>query len=86
MKRNRLRALRFTPGTKIHGIQGNAEDVRGDKTKLSRAESDHAHHGAIHRSENPTLPATLSQQKSRNHRKNAGQIVKPEPHRSTSMI
>src|SRR5271155_3539904 len=74
--------LWFAPRAKIHRVERNAEHICGDEAELRRAESDHAHDGAIDSRQNPALPATLAQQDGRYNCKNAGYVIKPEQHRS----
>src|SRR6266446_9487210 len=70
--------LSFPPGAMIYRIEGNAEHVGRDESKLRRPKTNHADDSAIDSRQNPTFPAAFSQQDGRNDCKYAGYVVKPE--------
>ena len=82
MIRALLVMLEFSPGTKIHRVEADAEYVGGDESELRSAEADEADDYAVDSGQNPALPAALSYQNGRNDRKYAGQVVKPERQRN----
>jgi len=73
-------SFRLAPGTKIYGVESDAEYIGRNETKLFGAETDHTDDCAINGRQNPALPTALSQQDGRHNRKNAGQVIKPEQH------
>jgi hypothetical protein len=64
--------LGLAPGAKINGIQGNAEQVRGNEGKLGCAKTDEANDDTIDRCENPALPTSPSYKNGGNDGKYAG--------------
>jgi hypothetical protein len=65
------------PVDEVAGIEGNAEEVGGDKTELGGAHADDADDGAIEGSNDPALPEFFANEHGGENRQHAGQIIEP---------
>jgi hypothetical protein len=72
--------FRFPPGAQVYGVERDAEQVRGDKTKLRRAQADQAKNHAIHTCQEPPLPVPAADENCGTDGKNARQVIQPERH------
>ena len=77
--------FRFPPGAQVYGVERDAEQVRGDKTKLRRAQADQAKDHAIHARQDPSLPAATAYKNGGTDGKNARQVIQPEQHCASYM-
>jgi len=64
--------LSLAPRAKIDGVQGNAEQVRGDEPELRCAKADQANDHAVDGRQNPAFPTSTSYQNRGTDRKYAG--------------
>ena len=64
-----------TPVDEVAGVEGDAEEVGGDKSELRRADADDTDDGAIDGSHDPSLPEFPANENGGEHGENAGKII-----------
>jgi hypothetical protein len=71
-----LFALLFgAPVDEVAGVEGDTEEVGGDKSELRRADADNTDDGAIHGGHDPALPEFPANENGGEHGENAGKII-----------
>lgn len=68
---------REAPGAEIDGVEGDAEEIGGNKAELRRANADNADDGAVNRGDDPALPKLLAEQDGSKNGQNAGDVIQP---------
>lgn len=63
------------PGKEVARVQGDAEQIGGDKSKLRGANADHANDGAIDGGDDPALPQSFAQQDRTEDGQDAGDVI-----------
>jgi hypothetical protein len=63
------------PVDEVAGVEGDAEEVGGDKTELGGAEANDTDDGAIDGSNDPALPEFPANENGGEHGENAGKII-----------
>jgi hypothetical protein len=72
----RLLILLFeAPGEEVAGVEGNAEEIRRNKTELGGANTDDTDDGAIDGGNDPALPQLLAEQDGAENSQNAGDVI-----------
>ena len=73
-----LVALFGAPVDEVAGVEGDAEEIGGNKSELGGADADNADDGAVDSGYDPALPKFLANQHGGENGQNAGQIIKPD--------
>jgi hypothetical protein len=63
------------PVDEVAGVQGDAEKIGGNETKLRGADTNDTNDSAIEGGNDPTLPELLANQHGGKNRQNAGQVI-----------
>ena len=63
------------PGAEVDGVEGDAEEIGGDKAELGRAGADDADDGAIDGGNDPALPELLAEQNGTENSQDAGDVI-----------
>ena len=66
------------PVDEVAGVEGDAEEVGGDKTELGGAHADDTDDGAVDGGHDPALPELLANEHGGEHGQNAGQVIKAD--------
>ena len=70
-----LVVLLGAPVDEVGGIQSDAKEIGGDKTKLCSADTNDADYGAVESGHNPALPEFLAEEDSAQNGQDAGEII-----------
>jgi len=62
----------------VAGVEGDAEEIGGNKTELCSADANDANDGAIEGSNDPALPEFLANEDGGEHDQHAGEIIAPD--------
>lgn len=71
-------AVSEAPGEEVAGVEGDADEIRGDETELRGAHADDADQGAVDGGNDPTLPESFPKQNRAENREHARDVVKPD--------
>ena len=63
------------PVDEVAGVQGDAEKIGGNETKLRGADTNDTNDSAVEGGHDPTLPELLANQHGGKNRQNAGQVI-----------
>lgn len=66
---------REAPGAEIDGVKGDAEEIGGDETKLSRTHANDADDCAVDGADDPALPEFLAEHNGAEDGQNAGDVI-----------
>ena len=70
-----LALLFWAPVDEVASVEGNAEEIGGDKTELGGPNTNHTDDGAIDGGHDPALPEFPANENGGEHGENAGKII-----------
>ncbi len=65
----------YAPGEEVAGVERDADEIGGDKSKLRGANADNANDGAIDGSDDPALPQLLAEQDRTEDGQDTGDVI-----------